>query len=113
MNTDDLRQSPMVQLIELLIGKGYDLRIYDPVVRLAGIAGANRRYIRGEIPHISSLMTSSFGAFCRHAEVIVLGQDATNWKDTAPHFRRDHIVIDLVRAKQREMLPGSYQGICW
>ncbi len=111
--TDDLRHSPMVQLVELLIGRGYQVRIYDPVVRLAQIFGSNRRYIRQEIPHISSLMTSSFASLCRSSEVIVFGQNDSTWQKHARHIRRDQVVIDLVRVSQRNVLNGSYRGISW
>jgi GDP-mannose 6-dehydrogenase len=111
--TDDLRQSPMVQLAELLIGKGYDLKIYDPLVRLSTIVGSNRRYIRGELPHIAAVMTTSFGALCRHAAILVLGQDATRWRHCEEHFRSDHIIVDLVRVKRPGVLKGSYRGLCW
>jgi GDP-mannose 6-dehydrogenase len=111
--TDDLRLSPMVQLVELLIGKGYQLKIYDPNVHLARIFGSNRSYIQKEIPHISSLLLSSFASLCRFAEVIVLGQRNAAWAKHVADIRRDQIIIDLVRIKERNGLNGSYRGICW
>ncbi len=111
--TDDLRQSPMVQLVEMLIGKGYQLKIYDPVIRMASIVGANRRYIRREIPHISSLMTSSFRALCRHADVLVMSQSGQPGPEGLKHVRPDQTVIDLVRMEDREQLQAAYRGISW
>ena len=110
--TDDLRHSPMVELVEQLIGKGYDLKIYDPVIRLGSLIGANRRYIRHGIPHISSLMTASLPALCRHASVIVLGQALPTGTARLP-LRRDHILLDLVRAERPPAFAGSYVGISW
>src|SRR5712692_7544420 len=71
--TDDLRESPMVALVEALIGKGLDVRIYDPNVVAARLVGTNRRYIEEEIPHIASLMCESVEAALEHAEVLVIG----------------------------------------
>ena len=76
--TDDLRESPVVELTERLIGKGYDLRIYDSNVRLASIHGANRDYILNRIPHISRLMTRSIEEALEHADTVVIGNAARN-----------------------------------
>ena len=69
--TDDLRESPMVTLVETLIGKGCDVRILDRSVSIARLVGANRRYIEEEIPHIASLMCDDVEALLAHAEVLV------------------------------------------
>ena len=111
--TDDLRESPMVQLVEMLIGKGYQLKIYDPIVRLSSIAGANRRYIKKEIPHIASLMTSSLAGLLRDADLVVLGQDSAEWRDQAHRVRPDQVVVDLVRTRARKQIRGVYHGLCW
>src|SRR3989441_1875417 len=71
--TDDLRESPMVTLVEGLIGKGCDVRIFDPNVAVARLRGANRRYIEEEIPHIASLICESVETLVAHAEVLVIG----------------------------------------
>lgn len=111
--TDDLRESAMVQLVEMLIGKGYEVRIYDPIVRLSSIVGANRRYIRREVPHIASLMTSSLPGLLRNAEVVVLGQDSAEWRRQCHRVRRDQVVVDLVRTQARSRIKGAYRGLCW
>jgi GDP-mannose 6-dehydrogenase len=111
--TDDLRESPMVQLVEMLIGKGYQLKIYDPIVRLSSIAGANRRYIKKEIPHIASLMTSSLPGLLRDAELVVVGQDSAAWRDQAHRVRPDQVVVDLVRTRARKQIKAVYRGLCW
>src|SRR5439155_17544287 len=71
--TDDLRESPVVELMERLIGKGYDLRVYDGNVSLASIHGANRDYILNHIPHISKLMVATIDEVLEHGETIVIG----------------------------------------
>src|SRR2546429_4439251 len=68
--TDDLRESPMVALIEALIGKGLDVRIFDPNVALARLVGAHRRYIDEDIPHIASLMSESLDVVVTHADLL-------------------------------------------
>src|SRR5262249_7760340 len=70
--SDDLRESPMVSLVERLIGKGYDVRIFDPSVSLARLVGANRRYLESEIPHIASLLCSSVDELVAHADLLIL-----------------------------------------
>src|SRR4029077_6300024 len=79
--TDDLRESPVVELTERLIGKGYDLRLYDSNVHLASIHGANRDYILNRIPHISRLMASSVDEVLEHADTIVIGNAASEFRD--------------------------------
>ena len=111
--TDDLRESPMVQLVEMLIGKGYQLKVYDPIVRLSSIVGANRRYIKKEIPHIASLMTSSLAGLLRDADVVVLGQDSAQWQQHLHRVRRDQVVLDLVHTRARKRIKGVYRGLCW
>jgi GDP-mannose 6-dehydrogenase len=95
--TDDLRESPMVTLVETLIGKGCDVRILDPNVATARLRGANRRYIEQEIPHVASLLCESIETLVAHAEVLVVANasdDAARaLAATGPH----HVVIDLTR----------------
>ncbi|MBB3047835.1 GDP-mannose 6-dehydrogenase [Litorivivens lipolytica] len=92
-DTDDLRESPMVTLVETLLGKGCDIRILDRNVAIAKLTGANRRYIVEEIPHISTLMCDSVNALLDHADVVVVS-DASESLDL---IRSDQIVIDLTR----------------
>jgi len=95
--TDDLRESPMVRLVEALIGKGSDVRILDRSVSIARLSGANRRYIEEEIPHISSLMCDDMDALLAHAEVLVIGNDGEEARQAAARLRADVDVIDLTR----------------
>ena len=78
-DTDHLRESPLVILAEALLGKGYQLRIYDRNVSLARLVGANRDYIDGQIPHLSSLLCDSMEEVLDNSDVIVVG-------NTAPEF---------------------------
>jgi GDP-mannose 6-dehydrogenase len=94
--TDDLRESPMVTLVETLIGKGCAVRIFDPNVRLAALVGANRAYIEKEIPHIASLMCDDIETLVEDAEVLVIGSTADAARALALS-RSDQTVVDLTR----------------
>jgi len=112
--TDDLRESPIVSLVEMLIGKGHSLSIYDRFVTRAGLVGANRDYIEREIPHIWSLMRDNVSDVIEAADVIVIGNDAPEFRQAPTSIRKDQVVIDLVRAfNGRASDDGLYQGICW
>jgi len=95
--TDDLRESPMVLLVETLIGKGCDVRILDRSVSIARLAGANRRYIEEEIPHIASLMCERPEALLSHAEVLLVAHVDDLARQVLAGARPDHLVIDLSR----------------
>jgi GDP-mannose 6-dehydrogenase len=112
--TDDLRESPMVELIEHLVGKGYQVKVYDKNVSLAKLHGANRAYIEHEIPHISQLMSESIEDVIEQSDVVVLGNRSEGDSNISEKLREDHKVIDLVRIKDgRDKFNGNYQGIGW
>jgi len=111
--TDDLRESPMVTLIEALIGKGLQLSIYDRDVSLARLFGANKEYIEREIPHIAQLMRESIDDILRDSEVVIIGNKADEFRRVESDRREDQVVIDLVRLFDRMSTNDSYQGICW
>src|SRR5690348_10176669 len=95
--TDVLRELPIVQIDEMLIGKGFSLSIYDGCVSRAGVIGANRQYIEREIPHIWSLMRNRVDDVVESSDVVVIGNDAAEFREIAPMLNGDHTVIDLVR----------------
>ena len=102
----------MVSLIETLIGKGYQLSIYDRDVSLARLAGANKEYIEREIPHISQLMRSSVDEVVADADVVIIGNKADEFRQIEGKVKDGQVVIDLVRLFNRNS-GESYQGICW
>ncbi|GAA0952527.1 nucleotide sugar dehydrogenase [Nonomuraea longicatena] len=112
--TDDLRESPLVELAERLLGKGYDLRIYDANVSLSRLMGANRAYMEQRLPHLADLLSASAADVLDHAEVCVVG--CADAEVLAALGRAgDRTVIDLVRlpdAEQRRARPG-YVGLGW
>ncbi|HEY0077645.1 MAG TPA: UDP-glucose/GDP-mannose dehydrogenase family protein [Pyrinomonadaceae bacterium] len=111
--TDDLRESPMVALIETLIGKGIQLSIYDRDVSLARLFGANKEYIEREIPHISQLMRASIDEVLESSEVVIIGNKAEEFRAVEGRLRSDQKVIDLVRLFDGRTSDAQYDGICW
>src|SRR5690242_13948668 len=111
--TDDLRESPLVEVIERLLGKGFDLKLYDRNVNLAKLTGANREYIMKSIPHIERLMVTSVEEVLNHADVIVIGNRGEEFTGVAEKLRPDQLVIDFVRIRQIEEQHANYAGICW
>jgi GDP-mannose 6-dehydrogenase len=109
--TDDLRESPLVTLVERLIGKGLKLAIYDREVELARLCGANKEFIEQEIPHISALMRQELEEVIDHAEVIVIGKRDEEFRAVAEANGR--VIIDLARSIERAEASKNYQGICW
>ncbi|MGE3403287.1 MAG: nucleotide sugar dehydrogenase [Vicinamibacterales bacterium] len=112
--TDDLRESPMVILAEALLGKGYELCIYDRNVSLARLVGANKQYIEEQIPHLSRHLCESIDEVIARSEVIVVGNAAAEFSDAVTRCRRDQTVIDLVRLPvDFSQVQAQYDGICW
>lgn len=110
--TDDLRESPIVDVIEYLIGKGYDLRLYDSNVSIAALTGANRDYILNHIPHIFRLMVQTIDEVLDFADTVVVGNNAEEFHAAVANTREDQVVIDLVRVANQTST-GNYDGICW
>ncbi len=111
--TDDLRESPMVTLIENLIGKGMQLAIYDRDVSLARLFGANKEYIEREIPHISQLMRETVAEVLESADVLIIGNKNEEFRQIESQLREGQIVIDLVRLFERGDADSPVRGICW
>ena len=104
----------MVILAEALLGKGYELRIYDRNVSLARLVGANRQYIEEQIPHLSSLLCETVDEVIDESDVIVVGNAAEEFAEAVRRCRPRHIVIDLVRLPlAHEQVTADYRGICW
>jgi GDP-mannose 6-dehydrogenase len=110
--TDDLRESPMVRLVENLLGKGVPVRIFDANVRLSSLVGANRDFIEREIPHIGSLLVETLEGALRDAEVVVIGTDDPGVDRIPTMLTKEQTLIDLFGrlAQDGRTKPG---GICW
>ena len=113
-DTDDLRESPAVELVEMLIGKGYDVRVYDRNVALSRLVGANKAYIEREIPHIASLMAPDLETAVAGTEVVVVVSDDDEFRSVPDLLRPDQIMIDFVRiVANPDGLGERYRGIAW
>lgn len=106
--TDDIRESPLVELTESLIGKGYDVRIYDRCISLARLCGGNKAYIEQRIPHIAKLMVTSAEEIVDHAELVVIGNKAPEFKDLIDMLGPGQEVVDLVGL----LVEGSAEEVC-
>jgi GDP-mannose 6-dehydrogenase len=112
--TDDLRESPIVNLVENLIGKGYSISIYDQEVSLARLHGANKRYIEHTIPHISCLLKETIDDVVDNSEVLVVAKKNKAFETKVTGLNHGSVVIDLVRIfSDRSKQGANYEGICW
>ena len=111
--TDDLRESPLVQVVETFLGKGYQVKIYDGNVSLARIHGTNKEYMDTHLPHLASLLTESVDEIIRDADVIVLGNQSKAYNRALQSARPEQIIIDLVRIVQHPKTKGTYEGLSW
>lgn len=112
--TDDMRESPTVEVIEHILGKGFKVRIYDKSVSIARLLGANKQYIEEEIPHISSLLDDDINNLLKQCEVIVISNQTSEFRGILEGLGEDKTVIDLVRiTEDRPALKAAYFGICW
>jgi GDP-mannose 6-dehydrogenase len=111
--TDDMRESPVLELIERLHGKGYELRIFDPSVELSRLMGANLDYLAKGIPHIERMMVDSIAAITEFADLVIIGNNAAMFHDVAGKLRPDQEILDLVRIPQAGAAHPGYEGVNW
>jgi GDP-mannose 6-dehydrogenase len=112
--TDDLRESPFVRLAERLLGRGFDLRIYDRFVQVARLMGSNRAYIEREIPHLERLMVISPAAALSSSKIAIIGHIAPEDRPALLAGLAGHVVIDLAGLADVRAQSGiTYEGLCW
>ncbi len=111
--TDDLRESPVVELVERLLGKGHDIRIFDRNVNLSRLVGANRAYVFEHLPHIANLLVDDVDEVVNQDGPIVIGNNDTYFSEVVGRLNDSRRVIDLVRIAEGETQGSGYNGICW
>lgn len=111
-DTDDLRESPLVELIEALLGKGFDVKIYDKNVSSSRLIGANKRFIEEHIPHLSSLLVDRIDDVTNHSEVVVVGHSSPDFLPALRRMGADQVIVDLARIDEGS-LAAAYDGVCW
>lgn len=111
--TDDLRESPIVEVIERMIGKGFTCRIYDPEVATGKLIGTNREYIQREIPHLDELLVGSMDEIVAHADTIVVSSSTPEFREVLTRRRPNQRIVDLARIVESPLDDEWYEGICW
>lgn len=111
--TDDLRESPQVELVERLLGKGYNVKIFDRNIEMARLTGGNKDYILQVIPHISNLIGESFDEVLAHGDLIVIGNSDPEFRKIPRSMNDVQILVDLVRIPERNLIGDRYDGINW
>ena len=112
-DTDDIRESPMIAIVESLLGHGYDVRIHDRNVHLSALTGANRDYMLNAIPHVHRLLDDDLERVCAHAETIVVGHADPAFAAALQAHGAGRHIVDLVRLRERVPGAAGYSGICW
>ncbi|MBL1421536.1 MAG: nucleotide sugar dehydrogenase [Alphaproteobacteria bacterium] len=111
--TDDLRESPLVELIERLIAQGYELKLFDKNVSLDSLIGLNKQYILNAIPHIDRLMVDTIDEAIKGAEIVIVGNNAQEFADIPSKIKSDQCLVDFVRLENTTHLKDRYIGINW
>lgn len=111
--TDDLRESPIIEVIERLIGKGYELCVYDKNVSMSSLVGANRDFILNRIPHIAKLMVGDIDAVLDHSQTVVIGNNDPEFNRISERLNEEQKLIDFVRVTGERSGNAKYEGICW
>ena len=112
--TDDVRESPTIALIETLVGRGYQVSVYDEIVDPEKLIGINRAFLERQLPHIASLMRRSLEEIIQDVDVVVIANGSPGFRRVPQLLRKDQILIDLVGiAKGYNSMRGNYEGICW
>ncbi len=109
--TDDLRESPIVPLVETLVGRGYEVHVFDRDVKLENLVGKNKRFIERALPHIASLMRGGVAEVVSKSQVVVVANANEEYRAAPQLMHEDQILIDLVGIPGNAK--GAYAGICW
>jgi GDP-mannose 6-dehydrogenase len=112
-NTDDLRESAMVEVAQNLLGHGYAVRIYDPQLNLARVLGSNKRVVDLKMPHLASLLCGDLPSALGKGGLVLVAQRCVDLGELARLIRPDHHLVDINGWDELRALPTSYEGFCW
>jgi GDP-mannose 6-dehydrogenase len=112
-DTDDLRYSPLLEIAERLIGRGYEVAIFDSNIRLSRLTGVNKAHVTSRLPHITCLLRETMNDLIDFAEVLVVGNRQEFQKFSLPLIGHDKVIVDLVRIRPDKQTGVNYRGICW
>lgn len=112
-DTDDLRGSPMVAVAETLLGRGYQLSVYDPQLNLSRLMGANEAEMQRRMPHLAQLLRPTAAEVVAQSEVVIAAQKCAPLEELATAATPDHWVIDVNGWRDLQSLSWKYEGSCW
>ena len=110
--TDDLRCSPIVDVVESLLGKGFEIRIYDKNVKVSELTGTNKDFIMAKIPHLQHFVSDDLEAVCEESDVLVVTNKEKEFAELLARYP-NKIVVDLVRQWKDVDYAGHYEGLSW
>jgi GDP-mannose 6-dehydrogenase len=112
--TDDIRESPIVKVVEALVGRGMQVKVHDENIDIARMVGTNREFLESYIPYLAAILEPTMRAVVEDSEVVVVATGSPAHREVVAHLRPDQILIDLVRIVPDGQLPADrYIGICW
>lgn len=111
--TDDVRNSPSIRVIEILLSRGYNIRIFDPNINVSHLLGSNLHYIESKVNHLSNYMDQSADELLSKCDVIVVTNNDPAFQTSLTHVSDHHTIIDLCRVSDGTITRGNYHGICW
>ncbi|NJO07506.1 MAG: hypothetical protein HC876_19435 [Chloroflexaceae bacterium] len=112
-DTDDVRESPMITMLETLIGRGFNIHVFDEYVDPDRLIGANREFLLRELPHIVSIMRKPVESLVVESDILIVTNKSETYRKALDSMRADQILIDLVGIRDSHTIRGIYEGICW
>ncbi len=112
-DTDDLRNSPMAAVAETLLGKGYEIAVYDPSLNMANLIGSNERIINRSLPHLAKLLKDTIKETLLETRLIIAAQRCATFETIDALLTSEHHVIDVNGWTELKNTKATYEGSCW
>jgi GDP-mannose 6-dehydrogenase len=112
-DTDDLRNSPLLDLVQACLARGLQVRIHDPNVQVGSLVGSNRDYALGRVRHLADLLVDDPAELVAGSELVVLGHGDASFARACATMSRSQQILDLVRGLDPTRTPARYHGLCW